>query len=249
MIFYFSGTGNNRWLAQNLSLLLDDTCYDIMKTDLNSISLKVNEVIGFVFPIYAWGVPKVMLTFIKQLLQMHPSLVHHRLYAIGGCGENVGNAFHQLQRLLPLKNIYSIAMPNNYVLGSELDSDKTVQSKLENAKKLLKQIAHDLDTNQSRISIVKGSLPWLKTTFAAPMMAKFAPQVSKGFYADDRCTSCGLCVTYCAFNNIVLKDGRPQWQSNCNLCLACINRCPYQAIQHGKNTSKRSRYYLPPIQK
>ena len=45
---------------------------------------------------------------------------------------------------------------------------------------------------------------------------------------------------------IEMIAGRPVWtEDQCNMCLACINRCPAKAIQYGKKTEKRGRYVHP----
>ena len=55
MIFYFSGTGNSRWVAEQLAQLTGDESCDI--TALTEVPEIQNEKqIGFVFPVYAWGV-------------------------------------------------------------------------------------------------------------------------------------------------------------------------------------------------
>jgi epoxyqueuosine reductase QueG len=48
-------------------------------------------------------------------------------------------------------------------------------------------------------------------------------------------------------NNIVLNGGVPEWKHTCQECLACLNFCPKQAIQHGKKTANRSRYHHPEV--
>ena len=66
MIFYFSGTGNSEWVAKQIAQKINDEFCNISKLD------KIPEIdnekqIGFVFPIYAWGVPEPMNLFAKRL--------------------------------------------------------------------------------------------------------------------------------------------------------------------------------------
>ena len=66
MIFYFSGTGNSRWVAKQLARLLDDqTCDTTALTEMPDI--KKEKQIGFVFPVYAWGAPEPMEAFAMKL--------------------------------------------------------------------------------------------------------------------------------------------------------------------------------------
>ena len=66
MIFYFSGTGNSKWIAKKIAEMISDKAYDISK--LNEIPEITNESqIGLIFPIYAWGIPEPMIVFVKKL--------------------------------------------------------------------------------------------------------------------------------------------------------------------------------------
>lgn len=68
MIFYFSGTGNSAWAARQLARLTGDTVYDI--TNLKGLpKMEGAKQIGFVFPVYAWGVPEIMADFAKSCLR------------------------------------------------------------------------------------------------------------------------------------------------------------------------------------
>ena len=69
MIFYFSGTGNTRWVAQFLAQELNDTLRfipDEIGGDMH-YKLKEGERLGFVFPCYGWGVPPFVERFIEQV--------------------------------------------------------------------------------------------------------------------------------------------------------------------------------------
>ena len=68
MIYYFSGTGNSRWVAKKIGKKLNEdvvNIIDINKSD--DIHVKEGEIIGFVCPTYAWLPAEIMLNFIKEL--------------------------------------------------------------------------------------------------------------------------------------------------------------------------------------
>ena len=74
MIFYFSGTGNSKWVAESLAGLLHDKTADILDSISNgeiiekfSAGIQEEGFLGFVFPVYAWGVPEVVADFAKKL--------------------------------------------------------------------------------------------------------------------------------------------------------------------------------------
>jgi NAD-dependent dihydropyrimidine dehydrogenase PreA subunit len=43
-----------------------------------------------------------------------------------------------------------------------------------------------------------------------------------------------------------MKD-LPVWGKECTQCLACIHRCPVQAIEYGKATIGKRRYVHPDL--
>lgn len=50
----------------------------------------------------------------------------------------------------------------------------------------------------------------------------------------DNCTGCGLCVSLCPMENILIKDGRAVADNKYTMCYRCISRCP----------QKRSRFWV-----
>jgi MinD superfamily P-loop ATPase len=44
-----------------------------------------------------------------------------------------------------------------------------------------------------------------------------------------------------------MKDGRPNWEDRCELCFACFNWCPKNAVQAGTFTLGKPRYHHPEI--
>jgi len=58
--------------------------------------------------------------------------------------------------------------------------------------------------------------------------------LGKLFLADERCTSCGICVRTCPFgaNRMAGRPRqRPYWTWRCESCMRCMNVCPENAVQ------------------
>ena len=62
---------------------------------------------------------------------------------------------------------------------------------------------------------------------------------------EEKCTHCGTCSRICPVKNIVMVGEKPEWQHHCELCMACLNLCPAQAIQWTEKTKNRGRYRHP----
>lgn len=66
MIYYFSGTGNSRWVAEQLALKTNDIALNLVREPAPS-SIE-GELFGLVFPVHSWGVPDPVVVFAKKLI-------------------------------------------------------------------------------------------------------------------------------------------------------------------------------------
>ncbi|PHV70322.1 hypothetical protein CS063_10545 [Sporanaerobium hydrogeniformans] len=236
MIFYFSGTGNSKWVAEQLAKKTNDKARDMMST--NQDSLTKEEVIGIVFPIYAWSPPEPVIDFVKTL-QASGKFT----FGIGTCADEAGLAMEQLQKHFPLNSSYSIKMPNNYIIASNVESDEVIKGKIKKAEVQLDLIAEEIRSRKSVSRITKGKMATLKSSVIAFGFNKFG-RTTKPFKVTDACVGCSQCATTCPAKTIEMIDGKPKWQENCYQCLKCIHTCPAQAIEYGKGTVGRKRYDL-----
>ena len=242
MIFYFSGTGNSAWTAQQLARLTGDEACNI--ADLKDLPNMDNaKQIGFVFPVYAWGVPEIMADFAKKLPK--PQVF---TFGVCTCGGDAGLTMKQFSKLYPLSSSYSLLMPNNYIIGSDTDDEEKILQKIAVARKELEQMAQEIQRQEQTYRVHEGALAGVKSHLANFGFNKFARNANP-FFAEDNCNGCGQCARNCPASAISLRDGKPVWVAQCFQCLRCINECPQQAIQYGKATAGRRRYtiraYLP----
>lgn len=254
MIFYFSGTGNSFYVAKSIAAHNSEELVSIAAT-VNAgdrkyeYSLKDNEVIGFVYPVYAWGPPKIVLEFIEGLELNNYG--NHFTFSVATCGGNIGNTMKVMENSLKKKGIslnsgFSVVMPNNYILMGDVDSKELEKEKLSSADAVLKIINDTIEKKTKGVfELEKGSVPWLLTGLINPMFNKNAINTAK-FYADENCNGCGICEKVCNCNSIKLKE-KPHWGKDCTQCLACIHYCPSKAIQYGKSTEKKGRYNNPKV--
>lgn len=237
MIFYFSGTGNSRWAAQQLAERLGDTARDILKLDGEPAALEAEERIGLVFPVYAWGVPGLVLSFARSL----PKTEAFR-FGVCTCGSEAGYTMKKLAKVLPLQSSYSLVMPNNYILASDVESGAVIQEKIAAAEAAIERMAGEIREKKPVCRVEEGAFAALKSGPVHEGFERFASG-TKGFYASDACNGCGLCARDCPSEAISMTAGKPVWiRKTCCQCLRCINACPRQAIQYGKDTRKRGRY-------
>lgn len=237
MIFYFSGTGNSRWAALQLAEKTGDKALDIIAVK-EIPSLESEKQVGLVFPVYAWGAPDPVLDFAKSLPKTDSFT-----FALATCGAEAGYALKKLGEVFPLKSSYSLVMPNNYVVGSELQDPDSVRQIIRSAEAELEVMAREIGTGTSVYKVKEGSAPGLKSGIVNFGFNHFA-RSTKAFFVTDACIGCGLCARNCPAGTIVMEKGKPVWGKECYQCVRCINQCPQSAIQYGKATKTRGRYII-----
>jgi len=252
MIFFFTGTGNSLDAAQQMATRFEDQLISIAEAINHKtfdFDLKPEEKIGFVFPIYFWGVPSIVADFIAQL-KLH-NYHNQYIYTVLTCGGSVGQAHRLLSKMLfnkgyRLNAAFSVQMPDNYILMFQINTPaEKVSEILNSARKRMHEIMAVIEKQgNSKKLLTKGATPWIYTSFFYPIYRK--GRKTKPFFVTDSCTSCGLCESICPSKVISLEKGLPIWkEGQCVQCLACIHRCPESAIQYGKRTIPIERYVNP----
>lgn len=240
MIYYFSATGNSRHAAKVIADSAGETAVDMTEAIKNNVFGSANdEITGFVFPVYFWGLPEIVKRF-AALPQVRKNLGRYVFFVIT-CGANTGTAHKMLSKALGRKAdyCYSLRMPDNYVILYDPCEKEKAAKFLRHADKELETICADIAAKERKIGGASGGA--LKSLVVPLLYDPF--RKTKKFHADERCIGCGLCEKICPDSVIKIEDRKPQWKKpRCQHCTACINRCPVAAIQYGKNTAERRRY-------
>ena len=254
MIFYFTGTGNSLYAANAIGEAQGERLVSIAaemdrQQDLYQYDLKEGELMGFVFPVYAWAPPRMVIDFIRKL---HLSDKPYT-FSLCTCGDEEGQTTKVLRKALAAAGIeldssFALRMPNNYITGFDVDSKEVEEGKLRIAGGMISEINQVIKQRKKNVNLnLPGKFPVLKTAMINPLFNRFALSTGK-FYADDKCTACGLCEEVCPVHTIKVEE-KPIWGKACTQCFACINRCPVHAIQMGKGTEKKGRYQHPDLKK
>ncbi len=253
MIYYFSGTGNSRYVANFLSKELLERVEFIPKVIAEEESPDGMSV-GLVFPVYSWGVPPLVMDFINRLPDSFWNEVkvgQLPIWCVMTCGDEVAMSPEMLQdafrrRDVEVRSIWSVIMPNNYVLlpGFDVDSKDLADKKLADAPLRLKEICRGIMQQRETIDVVRGSMAWLKSKTVYPLFKRWGIFPGK-WHSMETCVSCGICAKSCPLGNVQMSDGRPKWGDNCCSCLACYHSCPRHAVAYGKITQSKGQYFLP----
>lgn len=254
MIFYFSATGNSKYVAERIAAATDDRLIflrDAVRSRSYRCDVSRESRIGFVVPVYFQGLPSILNFFLEKL-----ELTGYRdqyLYVVLTCGSRTGDAAGQMAKLLGKKGLslsaqFGIPMVDNYVPMFRIPDREETQQLLERAEEYIDEACRAVRAKGiGDYNRCQGPAPRLQTAAAYPVYAH--GRSTRPFVVTDGCIGCGLCQEICPCGAINLSEGRPVWSKpKCVQCLGCLHRCPTGAIHWKKPDEDQGRYYNPRVE-
>jgi len=238
MIYYFSGTGNSKYVAEQIAKMMGEEIRPLPYREVGD-----SDSIGIIFPIYAWGLPKIVEDFIVKLQGVKANYV----WTVMTCGDDMGYADKvlnkQLQKVgLTLNAAFSVQMPNTYVClpGFDIDSEEKADNKVKATNERIPLIVEKLKKKENVTDVVRGPIPFTYTYVLRHVFEKTLV-TDKFIKTNENCNKCGKCVRECPLKNITLesKEASPKWNGNCTGCLRCYHLCPMHAVQFGSMTKNK----------
>lgn len=247
MILYFSGTGNSEYVAKRIAKDIKDeivNLFDKIRAK-DYATLHSNRPWVIVAPIYAWRIPRI----VEEWLLWTKLEGNKDIYFVTTCGESCGNAAGYAKQLsmdkkMNFKGFTTLVMPENYIAMFSAPEEKEAIEIIDRQEKRISTIGRYIKANRDfpieKISVLEKMMSGVVNDVFYPVFVH-----AKKFYATDECISCGICETLCPLENIHLVDGKPVWGNNCTHCMACICKCPKEAIEYGKISHGKPRYTCP----
>ncbi len=280
MIFYFSGTGNTKWAASKLAAATHDSLISIapyMRADdtmhdmTEPFTLQEDELLGFVFPVHGWRVPRLVREFIANLkIQRAENTEAGKkeetrrpfVYCVCTAGDSIGLTIENLNEVISsnpslaalgitaVDSSYSLIMPESYVGLPFMDVDpkeREIRKKEEAAQELAVACEEIFNRKQGVNRLVKGPIPWFFTKVVGGFFEKVLITDKRFHVEKDRCVKCGICANVCPVGDIKGGHGAyPEWlhHKDCLTCFTCYHHCPHHAIEFGKQTRKKGQYFF-----
>ena len=246
MIFYFSGTGNSKYVAQRIANALGDALVNlndrIKASDTSSI--ETGERVIIVTPTYAWRIPRVVRDWLRKTELRGAK----QAWIVMTCGSEIGNADKYNRELCTEKAIScmgtaQIVMPENYIAMFSAPQADEAREIVAQAEPSIDQAIAAIQSNQPFAPTRNNLYDRFMSGPVNPIFYKFFVKAD-AFTVSDACIGCGQCAKRCPMNNITLKDGKSVWGKNCTHCMACICYCPVSAIEYGKKSVGQPRYHF-----
>ena len=244
MVLYFSGTGNSRYVAKKIAEISDDEIVSIGQKikEHDYSSVKSEKPFVFVGPVYAGRLPRIMDDYIRKTT----FIGEKKVYFIGTCAATPWVTVQYVEKLCSEKNFsllgfQSVVMPQGYLAGGGTQPKAVNDKVLAEAEPKIAAIAKTILDKQILPKEQPGKA--IMSKVLNPIM--YSMMISaKGFRVTEKCNGCGKCEQRCPLNNVKLVDGKPVWGKDCTHCMACISGCPREAVEYGKKTVGKPRYYL-----
>ncbi|MBO5858635.1 MAG: EFR1 family ferrodoxin [Clostridia bacterium] len=246
MVIYFSGTGNSGYVAKRTAKILGDDCLDLFERirsrDYSPI-VSDNSRLIVSAPTYAWRIPHIVTDYLKKT----PLENCKGIYFLMTCGDDIGNAEKHLKKLCAQigKEYMGCAhfrMPENYIAMFTAPNDEQASRIIAKSENRITETAETIAKNEKLPRVSVNTVGKLKSGIVNTAFYAFCVK-AKDFYATDECVSCGKCEKLCPLSNISMKDGKPEWGKDCTHCMACICKCPAKAVEYGKKSQGKNRYY------
>ena len=225
--FYFTATGNSLHVAKKIGgeLLSIPRMLKEKRFEFE------DEAVGFVYPCYGFGLPRLVEEFILK-----SEFKADYFFAVMTYGNMSGNGLHYLE-----KTAAKAGVKFNY--ANEILMTDNCLHVFDMKKQLEKEDGKNIEPNirliESDVKIRKNYIKrksLLVNLLSKPVnfyVKRMVDDIDKNFIVGDNCTKCAVCSKVCPKNNIVIKE-KPRYLHKCDYCMACAQLCPANAIRHKK---------------
>lgn len=232
-IYCFSATGNSLYVAKQIGEAIEGEVLPMRGNDI----VCTDEIIGFEFPTYFWGLPYQVELFISNL-EIKSKKPY--IFAITTYGGVVWGVLGAIEKLLQKKGHglnygKKLKAVENYIPNYKVNDTEQMEQKVNNQ---LRNIIRDI---KGKREIKAG--PY---TFINQIIYKFFPARKKDcdqyFTVSDACNKCGTCEKVCPVNNIDVSKTEVVFKHHCEHCMACSHACPQIAIEWKTGTIGKERF-------
>lgn len=249
MILWFSGTGNSKFVAEQIGAIIQDDVVSMnqrmIENDFSGLYSERPYVV--VCPTYAFNLPRV----VKSLLMRTRLDGTKSIYFVLTCGVSTGGAAGIIAEFvaslsMQYKGCGVVKMPENNIRIASLPEEDVAREIIRKSIPHIHEIADKIAKDQMLTDGKSGEIRKLLCKMFESNYYTLYIKDDKFQHSPQYCGKCGKCVRNCPMQNITVDvSGKLVWNGRCTQCMACICGCPNNAIEYGKVTKGRHRYHFP----
>ncbi|MDR1230354.1 MAG: EFR1 family ferrodoxin [Spirochaetaceae bacterium] len=234
-ILYFTSTGNCLYIAKRLGGEL----LSIPQLQKDGVFEITDDVVGIICPIYGFNMPHLVRRYLENAI-----IKAEYIFTVMTFGNRSVAALAQMKKLLGKRGValhYSneIKMVDNYLPGFDITDQLRIHTD-ENIELKINDVVNDIKERKHFLKNHTRFQKFVSNVFSSLMTKRVMNGMVKNFIVNDLCNGCGTCRKVCPMGNIAGTE-KPEYQNNCEFCLACIHLCPKNAI-HLKNEKSEKRF-------
>jgi flavodoxin/NAD-dependent dihydropyrimidine dehydrogenase PreA subunit len=235
-VFYFSGTGNTKMIAELLAMELNRNgsavdviaIDELMKTN-KTAEVEKYDIIGLGFPVHAFNAPRIFFEFIELLRDGKKKKTF--IFKSSGDPFMQGGSTALVRKELQKKG-YNVIYERMFVMPANVlvrYQNQLIKQIYITAMKRAKIMAAEILSETTKLQKNTFFSTLLTTAFSS--MENFGARFfGKNLYVSGSCNLCGICINNCPTHNITKQKERIRFHSKCTFCMRCIYRCPVNAI-------------------
>lgn len=222
-VLYFTGTGNSLYVAKRLG----GEQISIAQAEKMKNYTYEDDVVGFVYPCYALGTPRIMREFLKKI-----TVKAEYTFAVMTFGGEAAGGTLQFREFAAAAGIHldytnEIRLVDNMKVVDDYD-EEIVKDRSPETEAQLDQMAKDI-ADRVRQQVQKPEELIQLTGRAYPTLGDQLDHADEKYIIQEGCTQCKLCENVCPVGNITVTD-HPEFLHHCEACHACLHICPNHVI-------------------
>lgn len=237
--FYFSGTGNTRfvvrYLIDKLSENFETEVYDITQKSDFKRELSTADIVLIAFPIYGSSPPIPIRNFVLKnntLFKGKKVAIAETQYFFSGDGSaSLGRTLEKYGAVVEFAEHFN--MPNNLSDGAffKVRNGDELNEIIDKTKRRMDVFANKIVADKrfrrgfNPVSHAVGYFCQRKWWRRKESQKRSQIKINRA-----ECAACGKCVKNCPVGNLMLKEGSIVGKNKCVFCYRCVNLCPKKAI-------------------
>jgi len=255
ILYYQSGTGNSYRTAVWMAEAAEKAGLSVELIPIHqanpAVELKDNakSLVGFISPTHGFIAPWSMLKFLIRLpfrrnvhafyLATRGRLKFGRMFVPGlAAGTIWFSALILALKGYRLVGVESIDMPSNWMTLHSGQKPESIRAIIDRSKPRVDRFISRLLSGGRNWFTLRNAVELLFSIVLFPVSIGYLlfgkTFMSKIYFANRKCNSCGVCAKNCpqkAIRMVGKRNPKPFWTFHCESCMRCMGFCPQKAIE------------------